>query len=127
MSNFVRGCVGVAVQVKKYEMTDEDYDKYPKSLRAYVRERRKVDPNFKLFPKGDATAPKQDVESPECISHITLGSRCEIQPGGRRGSVEFVGQIPALAAGYWVCCSVLLSRRVLALCVALFDCLINVP
>ena len=83
-------------------MSDEDYDKYPKSLRAYARERRKVDPNFKFFPKGDPTAPKHDVESAECMAHVSVGSRCEVQPGGRRGVVEFVGHVPALAAGYWV-------------------------
>lgn len=83
-------------------MSDEDYDKYPKSLRAYVKERRKVDPTFKLFPRGDPTAPKPDVESPECVAGITVGSRCEVAPGGRRGEVAFVGLVPALAAGYWV-------------------------
>lgn len=113
-------------QVKKYVMSDEDYDKYPKSLRAYVKERRKVDPTFKLFPRGDPTAPKPDVESPECVAGITVGSRCEVAPGGRRGEVAFVGLVPALATGYWVrlllCECVCVELRLVA-CVCFIFCL----
>ena len=32
---------------------------------------------------------------------MKVGDRCEINPGGKRGTVQFVGKIPAIAAGYW--------------------------
>ena len=31
-----------------------------------------------------------------------LGSRCEVNPGGRRGEVKFVGKVEGLQPGWWV-------------------------
>jgi hypothetical protein len=31
-----------------------------------------------------------------------VGDRCEVNPGGKRGEVKFVGKIPAIAAGWFV-------------------------
>ena len=31
-----------------------------------------------------------------------MGDRCEVNPGGKRGEVKFVGRIPAIAPGWWI-------------------------
>eukprot|EP00500_Bicosoecida_sp_ms1_P001450 CAMPEP_0203814918 /NCGR_PEP_ID=MMETSP0115-20131106/6751_1 /ASSEMBLY_ACC=CAM_ASM_000227 /TAXON_ID=33651 /ORGANISM="Bicosoecid sp, Strain ms1" /LENGTH=289 /DNA_ID=CAMNT_0050723803 /DNA_START=81 /DNA_END=946 /DNA_ORIENTATION=+ len=93
-------------QVKKYEMSWEEYDKRKGTLRDYAREQRKKDPSFKFFPKpkeeGEPGADRPDVESKECVEHISVGSRCEVKPGSRRGEVAFIGQITTLSPGYWI-------------------------
>eukprot|EP01082_Thalassiosira_pseudonana_P013257 g12102.t1 g12102 contig6:1219907-1220903(-) len=45
-----------------------------------------------------------DIEyGPESIQHLTLTSRCQVQPGSRRGSIAYLGPIPELGAGgHWV-------------------------
>ena len=40
---------------------------------------------------------------PQTIEGIAVGNRCEIQPGGRRGTVSFVGEVPEIGGGgHWV-------------------------
>lgn len=40
---------------------------------------------------------------PESICHLSLHSRCQVQPGSRRGEIVFLGQIEELGGGgYWV-------------------------
>jgi len=33
---------------------------------------------------------------------MNVGDRCEVAPGGRRGTVTFLGEVEELAPGYWV-------------------------
>lgn len=33
---------------------------------------------------------------------LKVGSRCEVEPGGKRGVVKFVGQAESLGSGFWV-------------------------
>ena len=41
--------------------------------------------------------------SSESIQHLTLNSRCQVQPGSRRGEIAFLGQINELGdGGHWV-------------------------
>lgn len=100
--------------IEKHRMADEDYDKRKGTIREFIREKRKVDPNYKLKPKSTpatamagAAAGGVDIESTapglESVEGITVGARCEVQPGARRGTVRFVGEIPELRkGGYWV-------------------------
>jgi len=37
-----------------------------------------------------------------CLPPLQVGDRCEVNPGGKRGSVQFVGKLPAIAPGFWV-------------------------
>ena len=40
---------------------------------------------------------------PDSIQHVTLNSRCQVQPGSRRGEVAFIGTIDELGGGgHWV-------------------------
>lgn len=68
--------------VEKYTMTDEDYDKREGTLRAWIREQRAKDPNFKLKPKsGPGSMSNRTSESsavapgPESVEHVTVGDR----------------------------------------------------
>jgi tubulin-folding cofactor B len=38
----------------------------------------------------------------ESVANIIVGMRCEVQPGGRRGRVAFVGEVQQLNGGHWV-------------------------
>lgn len=100
--------------VKKYVMSEEDYDKRAGTLREYARKRREVEPGFKFFAKtpgemaaaagggGGAEEKKPDVSAAECAAHASVGARCEVEPGARRGVVMSVGQVASLAPGFWV-------------------------
>jgi len=111
--------------VKKYVMSDEDYDKRKGTLREWGREQKLKDPTFtisehakrhqeqveaKRRSKLGISLQKENnqeeiVEIPgkESVHDIEVNDRCEIQPGGRRGSIQFVGEIKNLGSGgYWV-------------------------
>ena len=47
-------------------------------------------------------APAGEEHQAEEAAAVTVGARCEVQPGGKRGTVAFVGKCPPLPAGYWV-------------------------
>jgi tubulin-folding cofactor B len=104
--------------VQKYRMDDATYDKKSGTMRDYIRKKRADDPNFKLKPMSTpasaaaaAGAPhsmvagfdKQPAPGAESVVHITVGGRCEVEPGARRGVIKFVGEINQIAAGgHWV-------------------------
>ena len=100
--------------VEKYRMDDETYNKRSGTMREWIREKRAKDPNYKLKPKGittmGAAAPpgtsEKENEGPppgiESVEGVSIGDRCEIQPGARRGTVRWVGESEVLKPGYWV-------------------------
>lgn len=68
--------------VQKYVMSDEDYDRREGTLRAWIKEQRAADPNFKLKPKSGpgaaASAAPVDpatIPGPESVEHVTVGAR----------------------------------------------------
>lgn len=94
--------------VKKYEMTDEDYDKRENTYRAYKRKMLAKDPNW--VPKHvaeararkaeeDALKPKTDQALLETLdqanSRMKVGDRCEAI-GGRRGEIKYIGLVPEI-------------------------------
>ncbi len=90
--------------IEKYRMNDEDYDKRKGTMRDFIREKRKQDPNYVLKPKTTVMDNNQGPPpGPESVEGIVVGSRCEVTPGGRRGVVKFVGEVEGLAGGgHWV-------------------------
>ena len=105
--------------VEKYRISDENYDKRTNTIRQYMKDQRKKDPNFKMKPMstpataaaaGGAAAGFLPGEltvggpppGPESVEGIAVGARCEVMPGARRGCVKFVGESEALKAGFWV-------------------------
>ncbi|OQR80814.1 tubulin-specific chaperone B [Achlya hypogyna] len=95
--------------VKKYEISEADYDKRTNTVRNYKREQLAQDPNWKPPVLPGSSAPHSDlnkVYDAESVKGIEVGQRCEVSPGGRRGRVAFVGTVPELAGApgesYWV-------------------------
>lgn len=101
--------------VEKYRITDENYDKRTNTIRQYIKDQRKKDPNFKMRPKSTPAtagaagfaAGQQGVDEgpppgPESVEGLVLEARCEVMPGARRGVVKFIGESEALKAGHWV-------------------------
>ncbi|EOD15772.1 hypothetical protein EMIHUDRAFT_76170, partial [Emiliania huxleyi CCMP1516] len=75
--------------VKKYEISEEDYLKREDNFRAWKEAKKREDPSCEESYK-------------ELAERITVGDRCEVTLGGKRGEVRYVGKIPAIAAGWWV-------------------------
>lgn len=131
--------------VKKYRISEEDYNKRKGTLMDWARQQKEKDPSFTLakhakehremcearrefklgnFPlpygyvvdstgkdivKGDepdyddivrtkqSAAVAPDSEFGEAsVEGIAVGSRCQVQPGSRRGEVSYVGSVPEL-------------------------------
>ena len=123
-------------KIKKYKMTDDEYEKRKGTLRDWAKHQKAADPKFSLqkhakehaalveanraykltgqappgfsFVGGQLKADKVEEENVpppgvETVAGITVGDRCEVQPGSRRGSVEFVGEVQEISGGgYWV-------------------------
>ncbi|CAD7971280.1 unnamed protein product [Amoebophrya sp. A25] len=91
--------------VEKYRMKDEDYDQREKTLRAHVRQERDKNPNFRLFANKDPNKVMDGGERPKTPEdvHVSygVGKRCECNPGGRRGTIKFVGTVKG-APGTWI-------------------------
>ena len=52
---------------------------------------------------GGASSAVAEEYGPQTVDGIVIGGRCEIQPGGRRGTVAFVGEVPEIGGGgHWV-------------------------
>jgi tubulin-folding cofactor B len=103
--------------IQKYTMSDEKYDERKGTLREFIKEKRKQDPTYKFLPPNKATTVKttqkgfinnDETTTPlstdkDSVAHITVGARCKVSPGERRGEVKFVGELPQIkAGGYWV-------------------------
>lgn len=44
-----------------------------------------------------------NIPGADSVENIQVGMRCQVQPGGRRGEVKFVGEVEELGSGgYWV-------------------------
>lgn len=90
-------------QVEKYVMPDEEYDKLANSVRAQMRAEREA--AAKARAEGGAepeqAAPAMEMTADEAAAAFPLGSRCECDPGGRRGEVCYVGPLVG-TKGIWV-------------------------
>ncbi|CEG45679.1 Alpha-tubulin folding cofactor B [Plasmopara halstedii] len=91
--------------VKKYEMSEEDYNKREKTVRAYKKEQLAKDPNWKpktMMNVSHTAADPITRPGPESVANMKVGDRCEVQPGGRLGQVQYLGEVSEIAPGYWV-------------------------
>lgn len=81
--------------VEKYEISEESYNKRGDTFRKY-RE--------KLTSQAPSTieAKTLDTDMEDICANIKVGSRCEVEPGAKRGVVKFVGQAEPLGPGFWV-------------------------
>lgn len=117
--------------VSKYEISNEDYNKRKNTLRRWETDQKAEDPSFTLakygkdhkelveakqmhklglpLPDGfdlkDGNVVKSNCDNgADAVTGIEVDMRCEVQPGGRRGTVKYIGEVPELATagGYWI-------------------------
>merc|ERR1711939_1160981 len=110
--------------VKKYEISDEDYNKRDDNFRKWRdakkaadptwtmakevkrnqdKKRMAADPNFVPEPDPEPKAPITDDEHmADLAKEMKVGDRCEVTLGGKRGVVQYVGKIHQIAPGWWV-------------------------
>jgi len=91
--------------IKKYVMSEEDYENRKGTVRAWKKEQLAKDPNWKApvaqsMPRNPAT-PSTAPTTQEEASKFTVGARCETFPGGKRGEIVFIGETK-FAAGWWI-------------------------
>merc|ERR1711907_458501 len=97
--------------VKKYEISEEAYNKREGTVRKWMNEKKAHDPTWTIQKemmrrKDPNWQPPNEQTDPEFgaaeASQISVGDRCEVQPGSRRGEVKFVGKVEELNIGWWV-------------------------
>ncbi|GBG29696.1 Tubulin-folding cofactor B [Hondaea fermentalgiana] len=89
--------------VEKYVMSDEDYNKRENSIRAYKKKMREKDPYFTLLPENRREPKNKNPPTEKDVEGFTVGDRCQIQPGSRRGVVAWKGDGENLVGnGYWI-------------------------
>lgn len=107
--------------VKKYEISEDDYMKREDNFRKWKdskktndatwsmakevkqqqdRQRLRADPNY--VPETPKEKVTDESHMADLASAMKLGERCEVNPGGKRGEIKFIGKIPAIAAGWFV-------------------------
>eukprot|EP00297_Palpitomonas_bilix_P011230 CAMPEP_0113899418 /NCGR_PEP_ID=MMETSP0780_2-20120614/20014_1 /TAXON_ID=652834 /ORGANISM="Palpitomonas bilix" /LENGTH=272 /DNA_ID=CAMNT_0000891571 /DNA_START=184 /DNA_END=1002 /DNA_ORIENTATION=- /assembly_acc=CAM_ASM_000599 len=96
-------------QVKKYTMSDEEYDKRENTYKKYKEKMRETDPTWTLqkeIAKRNGQPIPETINDPEFqkdeAEAIAVGKRCQVYPGDRRGEVMYVGKVEGLPLGYWV-------------------------
>lgn len=89
-------------QIEKYVMSDEVYDKLDGTVRQYLREKFKNDPEYrKQVLDAHRQRRKEVAMEAEALEKIGVGMRCRLS-GDRRGEVAFVGPVPSLGKGHFV-------------------------
>jgi tubulin-folding cofactor B len=86
-------------RIEKYTMADKDYDERENTYRAFKKKMQAGNPAWKPV---HGTKPSAEYLAEECTANVTMGARCSIPPGDRRGEVVFIGLVPELSEGYWV-------------------------
>ncbi|KAJ7976641.1 tubulin folding cofactor B [Quillaja saponaria] len=81
--------------VEKYTISEEAYEKLDGTFRKF---KEKFDSQIPS-PLENKIA---DNYMEDLSSNIKVGSRCEVEPGAKRGIVKFVGQAESLAPGFWI-------------------------
>ncbi|KAK7399249.1 hypothetical protein VNO78_10428 [Psophocarpus tetragonolobus] len=81
--------------VEKYKISEEAYNKRQDTFRKY---------KDKITSQIPATMEAKilDTSMQDLCTNIKVGSRCEVEPGAKRGVVKFVGQAEPLGPGFWV-------------------------
>ena len=85
-------------QVEKYQISEEEYNKRDDTFRKFKTDMQKKDPTFM---KKTGNKIPDDFQKEEA-DKVTVGQRCELVIGSRRGTVRYVGLVPELAPGYWI-------------------------
>jgi len=81
--------------VEKYNISEESYGKLDGTFRKFKERLISQDPSI--------AQPKITEDYMQDVAvNIKVGDRCEVDPGGKRGAVMFVGRAETLPPGFWV-------------------------
>lgn len=88
-------------KVEKFEISSEEYAKRTDSVRAF-KERMKLGKFREVSPEEEEQKRQKEKQEQEEAEAIKVGSRCEVQVGGKkRGIVMFVGKTD-FKPGWWI-------------------------
>ncbi|KAI4300870.1 hypothetical protein L6164_034198 [Bauhinia variegata] len=81
--------------VDKYTISEEAYNKREGTFRKFKE---------KFTSRNPSTAETKISNNymEDLCANIKVGSRCQVEPGEKRGVVKFVGQAESLGPGFWV-------------------------
>jgi len=98
-------------QVEKYVMDDDHYDRLSNTVRACKRKEQEQRARAEAARRaaggeepGGAQAEEEEDEEPleAVLERIPLRSRCQVEPGSRRGEVAHVGPVAGAKGGAWI-------------------------
>ncbi|KAK9790772.1 hypothetical protein WJX73_005164 [Symbiochloris irregularis] len=101
-------------KVEKYVMSEEAYNAREGTYRKFKETKLKEDPEWTAekelcMRNGRPYNPPKVAERVTDANHLaeeasgmTVGDRCAVTPGDKRGTVRYVGQCEGLPLGYWV-------------------------
>ncbi|CAI8602088.1 unnamed protein product [Vicia faba] len=81
--------------VEKFEISEQAYNKRGDTFRKYKEKLTSQVPST-----VEAKTPDTDLKG--ICANIKVGSRCEVEPGAKRGVVKFAGRAEPLGPGFWV-------------------------
>eukprot|EP00238_Polyblepharides_amylifera_P014487 CAMPEP_0196594316 /NCGR_PEP_ID=MMETSP1081-20130531/77998_1 /TAXON_ID=36882 /ORGANISM="Pyramimonas amylifera, Strain CCMP720" /LENGTH=288 /DNA_ID=CAMNT_0041918547 /DNA_START=51 /DNA_END=917 /DNA_ORIENTATION=+ len=98
--------------VEKYKISDEDYNNRKDTYRKFKEKNIAEDPSWTIEKEmakkrgGEYRAPEVTTDPDfmsELVANVEVGHRCEVDPGGKRGVVKFIGKAgEGLPLGYWL-------------------------
>lgn len=87
--------------VQKYMMDDDEYDRRENTVRAQKRAEQAARAQQKAAELAANPKPERPETPRDVAEKYPIGGRCEINPGGRRGEVAYVGKIKG-GEGTWI-------------------------
>ena len=82
--------------VKKYEISEEDYDKRDDSVRKFRQKLEKNTDYISMIKDNKGETYEEQAKTFE------VGKRCLLGDGTRRGEIAYVGKVPTLEYGYFI-------------------------
>ncbi|XP_039020260.1 tubulin-folding cofactor B-like [Hibiscus syriacus] len=81
--------------VEKYTISEDEYIKRSGTFRKFKEQMASQNPSaFKNKMSDDYME--------DLCGNITVGDRCEVDPGEKRGVIKYVGRAEALGPGFWI-------------------------
>uniref|UniRef100_A0A1W7R9B3 Tubulin-folding cofactor B n=1 Tax=Hadrurus spadix TaxID=141984 RepID=A0A1W7R9B3_9SCOR len=91
-------------KVKKFVLSEDEYDKKSDSVRAYKMREKLGQFNKEEVEKIAMEQKKREIEEETLVQTMSVGNRCEVAVKGRptrRGTIAYVGKVD-FKPGYWV-------------------------
>ncbi|EGR32395.1 tubulin folding cofactor b, putative [Ichthyophthirius multifiliis] len=84
-------------QVKKYQISEEDYDKIPDNFRKFKQKIDQNNPN-----QNNNIVFVEDNYLQDFAEKMHKNDRCQIINTKNRGTIQYIGKIPDLGQGYYI-------------------------